>query len=52
VSAADPDSRLLPAKNGGGYLQGWNLELAAARNRDPADYGALTTMIEASGAIP
>ena len=59
VSAADPDSRLLPAKNGGGYLQGWNLELAAARRQvllaielhdNPAGYGALTTMIEAAAA--
>jgi transposase len=59
VSATDPDSRLLPAKNGGGYLQGWNLELAAARRQvllaielhdNPADYGALTTMIEAATA--
>ena len=59
VSATDPDSRLLPAKNGGGYLQGWNLELAAARRQvllaielhdNPADYGALTTMIEVAAA--
>ena len=59
MSATDPDSRLLPAKNGGGYLQGWNLELAAARRQvllaielhdNPADYGALTTMIEAAAA--
>jgi len=59
VSATDPDSRLLPAKNGGGYLQGWNLELAAARRQvllaielhdNPADCGALTTMIEAAAA--
>ncbi len=33
VSATDPDSRLLPAKNGGGYTQGWNLELAAAHRQ-------------------
>jgi transposase len=59
VSATDPDSRLLPAKNGGGYLQGWNLELAAARRQvllaielhdNPADCGALITMIEAAAA--
>jgi transposase len=59
VSATDPDSRLLPAKNGGGYLQGWNLELAAARRQvllaielhdNPADCGALATMIEAAAA--
>ena len=59
MSATDPDSRLLPAKNGGGYLQGWNLELAAARRQvllaielhdNPADCGALTTMIEAAAA--
>ena len=31
VSATDPDSRLLPAKNGGGWLQGWNLQLTAGR---------------------
>jgi hypothetical protein len=59
VSATDPDSRLLPAKNGGGYLQGWNLELAAARRQvllavelhdNPAGCGALITMIEAAAA--
>jgi len=58
VSGTDPDSRLLPAKNGG-YLQGWNLELAAARRQvllaielhdNPADHGALTTMIAAAAA--
>ena len=59
VSATDPDSRLLPAKNGGGYTQGWNLELAAARRQvllaielhdNPADAGALVTMITAAAA--
>jgi transposase len=58
VSATDPDSRLLPAKNGG-WLQGWNLELAAARRQvllaielhdNPADAGALVTMIAAAAA--
>jgi transposase len=58
VSATDPDSRLLPAKNGG-WLQGWNLELAAARRQillaielhdNPADAGALITMIETAAA--
>jgi transposase len=59
VSATDPDSRLLPAKNGGGCTQGWNLELAAARRQvllaielhgNPADAGALVTMIGAAAA--
>jgi transposase len=59
VSATDPDSRLLPAKNGGGYVQGWNLELAAARRQvllaielhdNPADAGALITMTETATA--
>jgi transposase len=59
VSATDPDSRLLPAKNGGGWLQGWNLQLTAARRQvllaaelydNPADAGALVTMIEAAAA--
>jgi transposase len=59
VSATDPDSRLVPAKNGGGYTQGWNLELAAARRQvllaielhdNPADAGALITMIAAAAA--
>jgi transposase len=58
VSPADPGSRLLPAKNGG-WLQGWNLELAAARRQvllaielhdNPADAGALITMIETAAA--
>jgi len=53
VSATDPDSRLLPAKNGG-WLQGWNLQLTAARRQillavalhdNPADVGALEQMI-------
>ena len=57
VSATDPDSRLLPAKNGGGCLQGWNLQLTAARRQvllavelhdNPADAGALAAMIAAA----
>ncbi len=56
VSATDPDSRVLPAKNGG-WLQGWNLQLTAARRQillavglhdNPADVGALAEMIEAA----
>ena len=59
VSAADPDSRLLPAKNGGGWLQGWNLQLMAARRQillaaelydNPADAGALAEMITTAAA--
>jgi transposase len=59
VSATDPDSRLVPAKNGGGWLQGWNLQLTAARRQvllaaelhdNPADAGALTAMITAAAA--
>ena len=59
VSATDPDSRLVPAKNGGGWLQGWNLQLTAARRQillaaglhdNPADAGALTAMIGAAAA--
>jgi transposase len=59
VSATDPDSRLLPAKNGGGWTQGWNLQLAAARRQillaaelhdNPADAGALVQMIAAAAA--
>ena len=58
VSATDPDSRLLPAKNGG-YVQGWNVQAAAARRQvltaielhdNPADAGALVTMIAAAAA--
>jgi hypothetical protein len=57
VSATDPDSRLVPAKNGGGWLQGWNLQLTAARRQillaaelhdNPADAGALAAMITAA----
>jgi transposase len=57
VSATDPDSRLVPAKNGGGWLQGWNLQLTAARRQvllaaelhdNPADAGALAAMIAAA----
>jgi transposase len=59
VSATDPDSRLVPAKNGGGWLQGWNLQLTAARRQillaaelhdNPADAGALPAMIRAAAA--
>ena len=58
VSATDPDSRVVPAKNGG-FLQGWNLQLTAARRQvllaaelhdSPADNGALITMITAAAA--
>ena len=57
VSATDPDSRLVPAKNGGGWTQGWNLQLGAARRQvllaaelhdNPADAGALVQMIAAA----
>jgi hypothetical protein len=56
VSATDPGTRLLPAKNGGGWVQGWNLQLAAARNQvllavelhdNPADTSALVPLIQA-----
>jgi transposase len=59
VSPADPDSRLVPAKNGGGWTQGWNLQLGAARRQillaaelhdNPADAGALVAMIAAATA--
>ena len=59
VPATDPDSRLVPARNGGGWLQGWNLQLTAARRQillaaglhgNPADAGALTAMIGAAAA--
>jgi transposase len=59
VSATDPDCRLVPAKNGGGWLQGWNLQLTAARRQillaaelhdNPADAGALEQMIAVAAA--
>jgi transposase len=58
VSATDPDSRLLPAQNGG-YVQGWNGQAAAARRPvltaialpdTPAGAGALITLIAAAAA--
>jgi transposase len=58
VSATDPDSRMLPAKNGG-WTQGWNLQASAVRRQvllaielhdNPADAEALVTMIEATAA--
>jgi transposase len=59
VSATDPDSRLVPAKNGGGWTQGWNMQLTAVRRQillaaelhdNPADAGALAAMIAAAAA--
>ena len=59
VCATDPDCRLVPAKNGGGYTQGWNVQAAAARRQvllalelhdNPADAGALVDMIAAAAA--
>ena len=59
VSPAGPDSRLVPAKNGGGWTQGWNLQPGAARRQvlltaelhdNPADAGALVQMIAAATA--
>jgi hypothetical protein len=58
VSATDPGTRVLPAKNGG-WTQGWNLQLAAARRQvllaielhdNPADCGALVTLVQAAAA--
>src|SRR5204863_8255454 len=59
VSATGPDSRLVPARNGGGYVQGWNVHAAAARRQvltaielhdNPAGPGALITMTAAAAA--
>jgi transposase len=59
VNGTDPGTRLMPAKNGG-FLQGWNIQAAAARRQvllaleihdSPADSGAaLITMIETATA--
>lgn len=58
VSATDPDSRILPAKNGG-WIQGFNFQASAGRNQalyatgthdNPADAGALVPMIAATDA--
>ena len=57
ISPADPGSRTLPAKDGGGWLQGYNIQLAAARRQvllaiathdNPADAGALLPVITAA----
>lgn len=56
ANASDPGTRVLPAKNGG-WLQGWNLQFAAARNQvllylclhdSPVDAGALVPVIRAA----
>jgi transposase len=56
VSATDPDCRLMPAKNGG-FVQGWNLQLTAARRQvllaaelhdNAVDAGALAPVIRAA----
>lgn len=53
ASLTDPDSRLMPCKRGG-YLQGYNLQIACARNQvllaielqdNPADMTALVPMV-------
>ena len=53
ASLTDPDSRLVPGKRGG-YLQGYNLQIACARNQvllaiglqdNPADMTALVPMV-------
>jgi transposase len=59
VSGTDPASRVLPAKNGGGYVQGCNVLGAPPRRQvllaielhdNPADHGALIPMIETAAA--
>lgn len=58
VSGTDPDSRILPAKNGG-WLQGINMQASAGRGQvlyaiaihdSPADAGALAPMAAATDA--
>jgi transposase len=58
VSATDPDSRVLPAKNGG-WLQGFNVQASAGRSQVlyaiathdcPNDSGALPAMVRATDA--
>ena len=58
VSVTDPDSRILPAKNGG-WLQGVNTQASAGRNQvlyviaihdSPNDSGALPAMVRATDA--
>ena len=58
VSVTDPDSRVLPAKNGG-WLQGVNTQASAGRNQVlyviavhdcPSDSGALPAMVRATDA--
>lgn len=56
ASHCDPDSRLMPGKQGG-YLQGYNVQIACARNQlllaielqdNPADMTALVPMVHAA----
>lgn len=60
ANPADPDTLLIPAKNGGGWVQGWNLQVAAARGQvllyvglhlSPVDVEALVPVVRATLAL-
>jgi transposase len=52
VNPADPDTLLLPAKNGGGWIQGWNLELSAVRRQVLLWVGLHDSPVDAGALIP
>lgn len=52
ANPADPGTLLIPAKNGGGWVQGWNLQVAAARNQVLLYVGLHPAAVDAEALVP
>ena len=52
VNPADPGTLLLPAKNGGGWIQGWNLQARAARRQVLLSVGLHDSPVDAGALVP